>query len=153
MFPVSSWCCLCPIHWSQVLSWEWRCSWSSADRWCSNYIWVIKIFIASYIRDFTVNNWTCQGTIPTDLLSQLHNDLLDTFIKLNLGVGLLFFNCVLYVSVRVRQPSKQTVNLKPKRASVKVCWKGTGHDNLVTITGVTILVPYLSIKSLEEKHP
>ena len=22
--------CLCPIHWSQVLSWVWRCSWSSA---------------------------------------------------------------------------------------------------------------------------
>ena len=25
---------------------EWRCSWSSADRRCSNYIWVIKNFIA-----------------------------------------------------------------------------------------------------------
>ena len=24
------------------LSWEWRCSWSSADRRCSNYIWVIN---------------------------------------------------------------------------------------------------------------
>ena len=24
--------CLCPIHWSQVLSWVWRCSWSSAER-------------------------------------------------------------------------------------------------------------------------
>ena len=46
------------IHWSQVLSWEWRCSWSSADRRCSNYIWVINNFIAysgaSYIRGFTV---------------------------------------------------------------------------------------------------
>ena len=31
--------CLCPVHWSQVLSQEWRCSWSSADRHCSNYIW------------------------------------------------------------------------------------------------------------------
>ena len=58
MFLVSSCCCLCPIHWSQVLSWEWRCSWSSADRRCSNYIWVTNNFIAykgvSYIRDFTV---------------------------------------------------------------------------------------------------
>ena len=35
-----------PIQWSQVLSWEWRCSWSSADRRCSNYIWVIDNFIA-----------------------------------------------------------------------------------------------------------
>ena len=50
--------CLCPIHWSQVLSWEWRCSWSSTNRPCSNYIWVINYFIAyhgaAYIRVFTV---------------------------------------------------------------------------------------------------
>ena len=58
MFLVSSCNCLCPIHWSQVLSWEWRCSWNSAERRCSNYIWVINNFIpyqgASYIRDLTV---------------------------------------------------------------------------------------------------
>ena len=36
----------CPIHWCQVLSREWRCNWSSADRRCSNYIWVIHIFVA-----------------------------------------------------------------------------------------------------------
>ena len=51
--------CLCPIHWSQLLSREWRCSWSSADRRCSNYIWVINSFIAQsggyYIRCLTVN--------------------------------------------------------------------------------------------------
>ena len=34
------------VHWSQVLSRQWRCSWSSADRRCSNYIWVINNFIA-----------------------------------------------------------------------------------------------------------
>ena len=37
---------------------EWRCGWSSADRRCSNYIWVIDNFIAylgvTYIRGFTV---------------------------------------------------------------------------------------------------
>ena len=42
-----------------MLSWEWRCSWSSADRRCSNYIWMINNFIAyqgaSYITDFTVS--------------------------------------------------------------------------------------------------
>ena len=50
--------CLCRIPWSQMLSREWRCSWSSAGRRCSNYIWVIDNFIAysgeSYIKDFTV---------------------------------------------------------------------------------------------------
>ena len=37
---------------------EWRCSWSSADTRCSNYIWVISKFIAyegeAYIRGLTV---------------------------------------------------------------------------------------------------
>ena len=52
--------CFCLIHWSHVLSWEWRCSWSSDDRRCSNYIWVINDLIARddapYIRGMTVNH-------------------------------------------------------------------------------------------------
>ena len=59
----------CPIHWSQVLSREWRCSWSSAERRCSNYIWMINNFIASqgvtYIRGLTI------GTIVILLLCNL----------------------------------------------------------------------------------
>ena len=58
MILISSWSRLCPILWSQVFSREWRCSWSSADRRCSNYIWVIDSLIAywgaSYIRDLMV---------------------------------------------------------------------------------------------------
>ena len=58
MFLVSSCSCLCLIQWSQVLGWKWRCSWSSADRRCSIYIWVINNLIAyevaSYIRCMTV---------------------------------------------------------------------------------------------------
>ena len=49
---------LCPIHWNQVLSREWRCSWSSTERRCSNYIRVINKFVAykgaAYIRGLTV---------------------------------------------------------------------------------------------------
>ena len=60
MLLVSSCSRLCQIHWSQPLSAELRCSWSSADRRCSNYIWAINNFIAylgaTYIRDFTVSN-------------------------------------------------------------------------------------------------
>ena len=58
MILVPSCSCLCPIYWSHVLSLEWRCSWSSADRRCSNYIWVSNNLItnwgATYIRDLTV---------------------------------------------------------------------------------------------------
>ena len=60
MFLVYPCSCLHSIHWGQVLSWEWKCSWSSADRRCSNYIWVINNFIAywdaTYIRGFRVVN-------------------------------------------------------------------------------------------------
>ena len=58
MILVSSCSCLCPLHWNQGLSREWRCSWSSADRRWSNYIWVINDYIAdkcgSYIRGVAV---------------------------------------------------------------------------------------------------
>ena len=68
MFLVSSCSWLCPIHWSQPLSLEWSCGWSSADRRCSNFIWVINNFIevhiilhlymciAPYIRDLIVHS-------------------------------------------------------------------------------------------------
>ena len=36
----------CPIYWSQMSSPEWKWSWSSADRRCSNYIWAINNFIS-----------------------------------------------------------------------------------------------------------
>ena len=47
-----------PIYWSQVLNQTWRCSWSSANRQWSNYIWVINNIIAykgaTYIRGLMV---------------------------------------------------------------------------------------------------
>ena len=59
------------LYWSQVLSQEWRCGWSSADRRCSNYIWVINSLIAykgaSYIRDLMVFIW-CLNHQPHDCL-------------------------------------------------------------------------------------
>ena len=63
------WSCsfLCPIYWSWVLSWEWRCSWSSTDRLCSNYIWAINNFVAclgaTYIRDLMVLYLYCTSLL------------------------------------------------------------------------------------------
>ena len=55
--------CLCAIYWSHVLSGEWRCSWSSSDRRCSNYIWVINNLIADWsaacIRELTASPFAC----------------------------------------------------------------------------------------------
>ena len=69
IFLVSSCSCPCPCHLSQALSREWRCSWSSADRRCSNYIWVMNNFIscwgATYIRGLTISlssvGWLCSS--------------------------------------------------------------------------------------------
>ena len=50
--------CLGPVHWCQVLSQEWSYSWSSVDRQCSNYIWVVNNSITYWsvanIRGLTV---------------------------------------------------------------------------------------------------
>ena len=43
---VSSCSCLCQFHWSWVQSRKLRCSWSSADRRCSNFIWMTMNIIA-----------------------------------------------------------------------------------------------------------
>ena len=45
MFLVSSCSWLYPIHWSQLLSREWRCSWRSAGSRCSNYIIKVRIIL------------------------------------------------------------------------------------------------------------
>ena len=59
-----------------MLSREWRCSWSSSDRRCSNYIWVIDNFIAyqgtSYIRGFTAgqyHDYWCPGCRVRQVIS------------------------------------------------------------------------------------
>ena len=83
MFLVSSCSCLRPVHWSHVLSQEWRCIWSSAYMGCTNYIWVINKAIAckgvSYIRGFRVHRF-CYGPVllitpPTEWkMAQYHQN-------------------------------------------------------------------------------
>ena len=83
MFLVSSCTCLLPIQWNRVFSREWRCSGSSADRRCSNYVWVIDNFIASegasYIRDLTVcfdDHWLFHYLDYIIVHINLHSNLL-----------------------------------------------------------------------------
>ena len=76
---------LCPIHWSQVLCWKWRCSWSSAVRQCSNYIWVINNFIAyggaSYIRGFMVFSIYIFLWLFQLIVSQWHSILVQHWFR------------------------------------------------------------------------
>ena len=58
MIFISSCSCFCLIYWSKVLSKLWRCCWSSADRRCSNYIWMMNNYVAysgvAYFRGLMV---------------------------------------------------------------------------------------------------
>ena len=92
MLLILSCSCLCPIHWRQVLSQGWRCSWKSAHRRCSNYIWVISNFIgysgASYNRGLTVYIYIYMCVVLTHnhvfrltLVGQLHNPLFISCAK------------------------------------------------------------------------
>ena len=58
MFLVSYCRCICPIHWGQVLSREWRYSWSNADRRCPKYIWVTTIWLLVEVR-LILEVWQC----------------------------------------------------------------------------------------------
>ena len=96
MFLVSSCSCLCPIQWSQVLE-ERRCRWSSADRRCSNYIWVIDNFIAywsaSYIRD--LETVVCRE--GEAVLRLLH-------VRTSLGGRMIASGCEIWLSVGSNHP-------------------------------------------------
>ena len=53
------------LYWirGQMLSREWTCSWSSTDRWCPNYIWVIRttvwliLEVWQYFKFCLMENW------------------------------------------------------------------------------------------------
>ena len=71
-----------------MLSREWRCSWSSTDRRCSNYIWVINNFIAcsgasSYIRGFTVDTpyYIHEGVISGGCFTKISRALQNILLK------------------------------------------------------------------------
>ena len=88
----------CAIYWSQVLSREWRCRWSSADRRCSDYSWVINNYIA-YVKDCTVarngstrrwhRKWPLRGNLGTNVYD---NRMVITdfysYLKHGVGVGM-----------------------------------------------------------------
>ena len=119
MFLISSCSCFYPIHRSQLLSWEWRCNWSSADRRCSNYISVMNNFIAykgvPYIRDLI--GVVSIKTIHEKLWIKSIFNKVNFFVTLNLsnwmapGLGRVHKSwvrvrvwvlCLAWVRVRVR---------------------------------------------------
>ena len=64
------------------ISWEWRCSWSSADRRCSNYIWVINNFIA-YLVFYSSS--TLLWSHHQSVWMAIHTRLCDSLLRINLS--------------------------------------------------------------------
>ena len=83
MFLVWSFSRLCAIYWNQVLSRAWRCSWSSADRWCSKtwfiqHVWWL-ISKSPVLYGFSVNiHWLIQSQTHSRRTSsqRMHSDQL-----------------------------------------------------------------------------
>ena len=98
MFLIYSYICHCAIHWRHVLTWEWRCSWSSADRWCSNYIWVINNSIAYYyIMWWLAPRWSLIYPIP-NWLNDVELKLQPRIIKMWYNVKIVLSNCTVVKS-------------------------------------------------------
>ena len=83
--------CLRPIHWSQVLSREWRCSWISADRRCSIYIWVINNFcclLRCVIYSRFYGNWKLWSLLTVGGMQSL----LLVWLLLLMNINTLWFS-------------------------------------------------------------
>ena len=137
MFLVSSSSRICPIHWTQALSWEWRCNWSSADRRCFNYIWVNNNFIAylgaPYIRDLTVMHFH-----QAFILSHVGNtDAKVTLVRLATNTILSLFRS----TVRIHQRRCSWSNAD--RLCYNYIWV---IDKLITYEAVAY-IKYLTVRS------
>ena len=104
MILVPSCSCLCPIHWSQVLSRQSRCSWSRSYRRCSSYIWVnhnsntfgatyVVRLDGKYIRSVTL--WCC----PIE--HDISNCTADIWVQHKYSYFLFGVNWVLYKAQHV----------------------------------------------------
>ena len=126
MFLVSSCSCLCPIQWIQVSSGEWRCSWSSADRRCSSYIWVIDNFIAywsaSYVRDLTVAAEKGNKSLSEPMVASC------TFAPLGLVSWLFLFMLIISSLPNVQYDDQVSIHNKQwKWISSVIYFRQNGH--------------------------
>ena len=130
---------VCPIHFSEVLSLEWRCSWSNVDRLCSNYIRVIKNVIAYYcaicIRGFTVH--LLQRIMQ--MVSALLGFAIDRFYSYPSGLLYWQWDSHRIIPVPVEQPGRILGNefrestwteiiITTKQRTIKLCAKSLFLD-------------------------
>ena len=78
---------LCAIHWTDVLSWEWRCSWSSADKRCSTtYEWSTMLLPSK--MSLILDVWRYLKFIPAMLeTSVTMRNSLDLLVEYSIRPG------------------------------------------------------------------
>ena len=136
MFLVSYCNSLFPIQWSQMLSREWRCSWSSANRRCSNYVWVIDNFIAHwgapYIRDLTaVTNQHYAYSSPLLMSNVLDWDMTFTRDRFYAYAT----NTVIIISISTDSTYKWAIR-KPYSVTVKSFMHHTAYEYIAARIGL-----------------
>ena len=100
---------------------KWRCSWSSADKRCSNCIWVINnLFVcyrASHIKDLTVV--TFHRSVNTILQNGPGGNVYEllnlTALKFSTLNKMIIFQCMgeIFCVEFQREPLKSTQNISP----------------------------------------
>ena len=80
--------CLCPIHWSEVLSREWRCSWSSSHLQC---ILIYALLIKLCRLPALTNLFVTETTINNVYLSSVYNGIIYTRKRSSNWNGALLF--------------------------------------------------------------
>ena len=124
MFLVSFCSCLCAIYWGQVMSQEWRCSWSSACRRCSNYIAVSNNFNA------------CWGATYINTLRPRENGRRfadDTFKRLFLNE-----NVRISIKISLKFVPKGPINNNPALVQI-MAWRRSGDKPLSEPMMVSLL--------------
>ena len=124
MFLVSFCSCLCAIYWGQVISQEWRCSWSSAGRRCSNYISVSNNFNA------------CWGATYINTLRPRKNGRRfadDTFKRLFLNE-----NVRISIKISLKFVPKGPINNNPALVQI-MAWRRSGDKPLSEPMMVSLL--------------
>ena len=139
MFFVSSYSCLCQIHWNQVLSWEWRFSWSNED--------VVAAALTSNAP--TTSEWS---TVLLFTMSDLYYRLKDNLFGIHPGSVELNYciNCVLcanYRQTNLYRMHMQYICLNfivHVKTNCIVCWC---INSIIWNTAVFSTVPHACIKS------
>ena len=119
---------------------EWRCSWSSTDRLCFSYIWVINNVITylgeTYFRGLTVPISSCPYACPSIRLST-ESCLFRLFVSLTILVRSIFIHSTLLarpISYTSYQPNSEGASKFEFSLNFDTSWLSTSYADLLALS-------------------